>query len=123
MTRVARLLHLDDGEFPELRAAIEAKPLPARPVPKPAGWGRDMIAFLRSQDAPAAPRPPQRFTPDLLARLAFVSTAMHADYERHLDTMRVLDVISAVWAAATDTHALRMALAPVEAMLNAQVAK
>lgn len=27
MTRVSRLLHLDDGEFPELRAQIEAKPI------------------------------------------------------------------------------------------------
>jgi hypothetical protein len=55
VTTLARLLRLDDGEFPELRAAIEAKPLPKPPAPKPLGWGRDMIAFLRAEDAPPSP--------------------------------------------------------------------
>lgn len=95
MTRVARLLHLDDGEFPALRAQIEAKPITAPPAPKPLGWGRDIIAFLREQDAPAAPKPQRPFSADLLTRLAFVSTAMQADYTQHLDTMAVLDEITA----------------------------
>lgn len=74
-------------------------PLPAGPVPVPV----------------AVPRPlPSR---DLIERCAAVSTALHADDERHLDTMRVLGEISAAWAAATDTHALRMALAPIQAQL------
>lgn len=98
MTRVARLLHLDDGEFPELRAAIEAKPLPKASASKPPNWGRDMIAFLRAEDnvppIPAAFRPLRSRT--LIERLAFVSTAMHADYARHLDTLRVIGEIAAV---------------------------
>jgi hypothetical protein len=52
VTRVARLLHLDDGEFPALRAQIEAKPLPAPPAPKPLGWGRAMLDHLKAADAP-----------------------------------------------------------------------
>lgn len=46
MTRVARLLHLDDGEFPALRAQIEAAPLPKRPARKPLGSGRSAIGYL-----------------------------------------------------------------------------
>jgi hypothetical protein len=49
VTRVARLLHLDDGESPALRAEIESKPLPATPAQKRPGWGRDMIAFLNAE--------------------------------------------------------------------------
>lgn len=119
MTRVARLLHLDDGEFPELRAAIEAKPLPKASASKPPNWGRDMIAFLRAEDnvppMPATFRPLRSRT--LIERLAFVSTAMHDDYARHLDTLRVIDEISAM-GAASDMHVLRMALAPIAAQLT-----
>lgn len=83
--------------------------------------GQLAVVPLPAEPGPAtAPRPlPSR---DLIERCAAVSTALHADDERHLDTMRVLGEISAALAAATDKHALRMALAPVEAMLNAQVA-
>lgn len=49
MSRLASLLHLDDGEFPALRAQIEAKPIPAPHASKPLGWGRDMLAFLRAE--------------------------------------------------------------------------
>jgi hypothetical protein len=55
MVQLRQLLHLDDGEFPALRAEIESKPTPAPPVQKPPNWGRDMIAFLRSE-APVEPR-------------------------------------------------------------------
>ena len=117
MKTVAKLLHLDDGEFPALRAQIEARPIPAPPAKKPPNWGRDMIAFLHAE-APVEPRTlgmrrpatPRPFSPDLLGRLASVSTAMHADYTRHLDTMAVLDEISATltehpeFLTSTDCH-------------------
>ena len=67
MTRVARLLHLDDGEFPALRAQIEARPIPAPPAPPaplPLGWGRAMLNHLKAADAPA--RDPFRYDPNRL---------------------------------------------------------
>jgi hypothetical protein len=99
---VSRLLHLDDGEFPALRAQIEARPprvgaRTQRP-PLPLGAPARAVAALAEMHAaePTPVAPPRPFSPDLLARLAFISTAMHADYTRHLDTMAVLDEISAV---------------------------
>lgn len=66
---------------------------------------------------PSAPRPlPGR---DCIAYLTAVSAAIHTDYERHLDTLRVIDDIA---ASAPDTHTLAMALAPVVAMLKGLVA-
>lgn len=55
-------------ELIELRAKIEAKPIPVRPVSRRENWGRDMIAFLRSQDAEVEPRPLPPLT-DWSARL------------------------------------------------------
>lgn len=129
MTRLASLLHLDDGEFAAARAEQEARPLPQRPAPLPAGWGRGMIAFLRAEapveprtlgmrrpTAPTAPKLPSR---DLIEYVTAVSVAMHADYERHLNTLRVIDQIA---AAAPDPHTLAMALAPVLGQLKGLVA-
>lgn len=123
----SRLLErIHPTELIEARAAAESKPLPPAPAPKPPNWGRDMIAFLRAE-APVEPRtlgmrrpsaPTARPLPsrDLIEYVTAVSTAIHADYERHLDTLRVIDDIA---AAAPDTHTLAMALAPVVAMLKA----
>lgn len=49
MSRLARALHLDDGEFDALRAQIEAKPLPAGPAPRPRGWGRAALNHLLAE--------------------------------------------------------------------------
>lgn len=77
MTRVARLLHLDDGEFPALRAQIEAQPMPRVGIPTttrpplPLGAPARSIAALaelRAADramgmrAPAAPDAPKQMT-------------------------------------------------------------
>jgi len=72
VTRLARLLHLDDGEFPALRAQIETKPLPTPPAPKPLGWGRAMLDHLNTE-APVRDRDPFRYDPNrLLPRSARV---------------------------------------------------
>ena len=76
-----------DGLVPGGQAALAAVPLTQRPVP-----GRDCIVYLTA-----------------------VSTAIHADHERHLDTLRVIDDIT---ATAPDTHLLAMTLAPVLAQLE-----
>ena len=71
MRTVAKFLHLDDGEFPALRAQIEARPIPAPPAPLPPGWGRAMLNHLKAADAPA--RDPFRYDPNrLLPRSAMV---------------------------------------------------
>lgn len=80
MTRLAKRLHLDDGEFTAARAAEESKPLPTPPGRKPVGWGRNIIAYLRSQDTtpdalgmrrPTAPTTPQPIVlTDWSARIA-----------------------------------------------------
>lgn len=62
MTRLTQLLHLDDGEFVEARAAIEAKPTAAPPARKPLGWGRAMLDHL-AEEAPVAPRTLVMFRP------------------------------------------------------------
>lgn len=112
-------LHPHRDDILAARTAEEAKPLPAPSASKPPNWGRDMIAFLRAEDnvppMPATFRPLRSRT--LIERLAFVSTAMHDDYARHLDTLRVIDEISAM-GAASDMHVLRMALAPIAAQLT-----
>jgi hypothetical protein len=81
VTTLARLLHLDDGEFPALRAQIEAKPLPTPPAKKPVGWGRAMLDHLNAEAPverrtlglrrPSAPIPPRPIVlTDWSARLA-----------------------------------------------------
>jgi len=67
---VARLLHLDDGEFPALRAQIEARPIPAPPAKKPLGWGPAMLAYLRALDVAAEPNIAPFVQTDWSARLA-----------------------------------------------------
>ena len=67
----SRLLErIHPTELIKARAAAEAAPLPAAPAPKPPNWGRDMIAFLRTEAPveqrtlgmrrPAPPKPPVR---------------------------------------------------------------
>jgi hypothetical protein len=62
VTRVARLLHLDDSEFPALRAQIEARPprVGARTQRPPLPLGAPAravaaLAEMRSLDVPDAP--------------------------------------------------------------------
>lgn len=140
MSRLSQLLHLDDGEFPALRAQIEAQSMPR--VGVPATTRRPLrideqarsvaaLAGLRTETPvlglrvvngigmrrPAAPSPvdaPKLPSRNLIEYVTAVSTAIHADYERHLDTLRTIDEIS---AAAPDTHTLRMALTPILAQL------
>lgn len=72
MSTLKQLLHLDDGEFPALRAQIEATPLPAPPAPKRPGWARGMLAHLHAE-APVDGRDPFRYDPNrLLPRSAMV---------------------------------------------------
>lgn len=97
MTRVARLLHLDDGEFPALRAQIEAEPMPRVGVPAttrpplPLGAPPRSIAALAGLRAEApvpstrrrpAPKPAVPFGPNRYAALeytAFVSMRIVGD--------------------------------------------
>jgi hypothetical protein len=127
---------------------VRPRAVPAPRPTRPAGIAREVLAELRAAEVvmpplqsatcgthdrgtwlPASaglarvplttPRPlPTR---DLIERCAAVSTAMHADYERHLDTLAVLDGISAAIADGADAHVVRMALAPVEALLKGSV--
>ena len=58
-------------ELIELRAAAEARPIPAPPAPLPLGWGRAMLNHLKAADAPA--RDHYRYDPNrLLPRSAMV---------------------------------------------------
>lgn len=128
-------------------------------APRPArrsGVSADVLRELRAADVPLSStairdahdrgswlpasvgirRTPLTATPplpgrDLIERLAVVSAAMHDDYARHLDTLAVLDGISAAIADGADAHTVRMALAPIAAeladlapfaMLNGEVA-
>lgn len=50
-------------ELIELRAAAEAAPLPAPPVPKPLGWGRAMLDHLATE---APVRDHYRYDPNRL---------------------------------------------------------
>lgn len=142
MTRLSQLLHLDDGEFPAVRAQIEAQPLPKREAPFRAaytGVSADVLPWLRAQDAPVPPTAMReafdhgswlpasvglRVTPlaalklpsrDLVEYQTAVSCAMHADYAMQLDTLAVIDSIAAL---AVDAHTVGMALAPVVALLG-----
>lgn len=125
MSRLSELLHLDDGEFVAARAAAEAAPrlgVRSKRPPLPLGAQARSVAALaglhaetptlgmRRPTAPARPAPKPLPARSLIEYVTAVSTAIHADYERHLDTLRVIDEIS---AAAPDAHTLRMALAPV----------
>lgn len=70
---------------------------PARSVAVLAGLRAETPTLgMRRPSAPvpaAAPPLPSR---DLIEYVTAVSTAIHADYERHLDTLRVIDDIAAV---------------------------
>lgn len=140
MTRVANLVHHD--EFPEVRKDFEATHPPKREQPFRAaytGVSADVLKWMRAQDAPVpptairdvhdrgtwlpasvglatvpltAPRPLP--TVDTIAYLAAVSTAMHDDYERHLDTLAVIDAIADL---PVHLRAVTMALAPIGAAL------
>jgi hypothetical protein len=72
VTRLAKILHLDDGEFPALRAQIEAKPIrvgiheplpplplgaPARAVAGLAELRADRALGMRRPTVPSTPRP------------------------------------------------------------------
>jgi hypothetical protein len=126
VTRLSQILHLDDGEFPALRAEIESKPLPAkrragvhtplRPLPFGApARAVAAMADLRAADAPVLPTapsaPPSR---DLVEFQTAVACAMHADHAMQVDTIAVIDAIAAL---APDAHTVAMALAPVVALL------
>jgi hypothetical protein len=92
MTRLAKILHLDDGEFPALREQIEAKPLPVRPASKPLGWGRAMLDHLREQDATDAVEQATNARHTVVARLV---TQLNAP---------LLQVDFAAWLADDWTH-------------------
>ena len=120
LDRVRERIH--PQELIELRAAAEAKPLPAPPAPKPPNWGRDMIAFLNAEAPIERAVDHRRYDPDrLLPR--------HATVRRVAPARVVLDDIDTVTAdvAAALTarpelrheHALLMYLAPIVAMLKA----
>lgn len=123
---------------PAVRPRAVDTPRPTRRV----GIAAEVLAELRAADTtlaalgmrrPVAPQP----TRDLIERCAAVSTAMHADYERHLDTLHVLGEISAALTEHPEAlappshpgirltlrraHAELAALAPVEALLNGSV--
>lgn len=111
MTRLSQILHLDDGEFPAVRAAIEARPA-SKPTQHPKLSAREALAWMRAQDAPVPPTaPPSR---DLVEFQTAVACAMHADHATQVDTIAVIDAIAAL---AADAHTVAMALAPVVALL------
>lgn len=123
---IRTIVHRD--EFPDVRKDFEAVHPPTREAPFRAaytGVAADVLPWLRAADTswsalgmrrPAAPTaPPSR---DLIEYQTAVSCAMHADYERHLDTLTAVDDISAAIADGTDAHAVRMALAPIAELLE-----
>jgi hypothetical protein len=97
------MVHRD--EFPDVRKDFEAVHPPKREPFRSAytGVAADVLPELRAADTSwsalgmrrptAPPAPPSR---DLIEYQTAVSCAMHADYERHLDTLATLDGISAV---------------------------
>jgi len=112
---------------------------PARRYPAPqlklSGRAAEVLADLRAADTssvvlgmrrPVVPAPRPLPTRSLIERLTAVSTAMHADYGRHLDTLAVLDDIAAALtehpeAMATPSHpgirlGLRRAFAELAAL-------
>lgn len=130
MTRILHRPRADEALIPV--ATASAPPVPPRRPPLPLGAPARAVAVLAGLrvEAPVQPRTlgmrrpaaptPARPAPQplpgrsLIEYVTAVSTAIHADYERHLDTLRVIDEIS---AAAPDTHTLRMALTPILAEL------
>ena len=119
LDRVRERIH--PQELVKLRAAAESKPLPAAPAPKPIGWGRDMIAFLRVE-APAVPAADHhRYDPDrLLPRHAVVRRVTPARVVLD-DIDTVTADVAAVLAARPELRhnaAVLMALAPVMAQLK-----
>jgi hypothetical protein len=121
MTRLAQLLHLDDGEFPEIRAQIESKPLPVPPAPKRPGWARGMLNHLHAE-APVDGRDPYRYDPNrLLPRSAMVRRVC---VDRIPQDRPELAPVSQRCAALGLVYAERhiaaelAALAPVEALLK-----
>jgi hypothetical protein len=122
---VTRLhVHPRPEQRPLLAACASSAPRPAeRPRAVPAGrlGGRpgiaaEVLAELRAADAPTRVLGslPSR---DLIERLTAVATAMHDDHTRQLDTLAVLDDISAAMAELPYPHAARMLLAPIVAQL------
>jgi hypothetical protein len=114
-------------EFPDTRRDFEAVHPPKREPFRSAytGVAADVLPWLRAADTSwsalgmrrpdAPPAPPSR---DLIEYQTAVSCAMHADYERHLDTLAAIDAIAAL---AADAHTVTMALAPIVALLEVAV--
>ncbi len=128
-SRPAPAAHLGrrrDRDRPVGFADVAALPDPAWADAAPGRYsvaGLVPAGQLAAVPLPTGPRPlPPIAT---IAFLADVSTAIHADDERHLDTLAVLDAIAAALAARPELlhdTALLMALAPVVAMLKGLVA-
>lgn len=92
--------------LPACAASRPAPVAPSVPLPPRRVHADEVLAELRAADttpaalgmrrpAAPAPRPLPGFA--TIAYLTAVSTAIQADYERHLDTLRVLDDISAAF--------------------------
>jgi hypothetical protein len=135
-TVLRELRDADAADLADFLGALDAvRPVPAtaiRDIHDRGTWLPVSIGLARVPLTEPRPLP----TRDLTERCAAISTAIHADYERHLDTLHVLGKISAALAEHPEAlappshpgirltlrraHAeLLAALAPVEAMLKA----
>lgn len=130
MTRVLHRLRTDEVLIPCATAQPAERPrgIDAPRPARQAGVAVEVLRDLRAADTtpaalgmrrPTAPVSRPLPTHALIERLTAVSTAMHADYDRHLDTLAVLDGIAAAIADGADAHVVRMALAPIAAELAA----
>ena len=82
-------------ELVEAREVAESKPLPAPPAPKPLGWGRAMVDYLKTE-APVRDRDPFRYDPDRLVPASTLVRQVRVDRIRLRNMGQVTDLLERI---------------------------
>lgn len=94
-SRVRERIH--PTELTKLRAVAESRPLPTAPAPKPIGWGRAMVDYLKIE-APVRDRDrdPFRYDPNRLLPSSAMVRQVRVERIRLRDMGRVTDLLERI---------------------------
>jgi hypothetical protein len=110
MSVLKEFLHLDDGEFPAVRARIEAQPAPIPPRCHPRVSAADALAWMRAQDR-RADRDPCRYDPNRLLPTSAMVRRVRVDRVPVEAPLPVAELCAAAGLVYAERH-IAAALAP-----------